>query len=202
LVFSASGIAIGAALGILIGRGSSCGFWFYKTDIFLVPRCAYWAAHGVGLMAVVMLGCLIDPAFRFTGSSARERGLRAVSAALLIAISIPLVACGLAWVGSHLSGEGFGFFGYLFIGAPMVALLISLALFLLTQAWHNLIAALLALAAYLAILFGSLVATATLLSNQQIGRSAFYLALLGMVCGWWTHRAIPPLPADSEVSGH
>jgi hypothetical protein len=196
LVFSVSGIAVGTALGVFIGKDSLCDFWFYKTDIFLVPRCVYWAAHGVGLMSVVMLGCLIDPAFRFTGRSATERVLRAVGSALLIAISIPLVACVVMWAGSQPPDEGFGF-DCLLLGAPiMVALLISLAMFVLTRAWHNLIAALLALAAYLAILFGSLVATATLLSNRQIGRSAFYLALLGMLCGWWIHRAMPSLPSQ------
>jgi hypothetical protein len=145
-VFLLSGALAGTGLGLLLWNEDLQSVWFEKGDIWLVPRCPYWAAHGVALLAGLFLASVIDPTLRRTARRIPHPALRLLASGALIAGSIPLVGCGLTFIVSLISEEGFGFGPY-FLGAPLVALLISLGLFLVTRKWYTLIVIVLAVVA-------------------------------------------------------
>jgi len=186
-VFLAFGALVGAGLGLLVGREDLQSLWFTKTDIWLVPRCSYWVAHGVALLAALGLATAIDGTLRHTLNFVSRRALRVLASGALVITSIPLVGCGLTLIIPLLSEEGFGFGPYL-VGAPLVALLIALAMFLLTAKWYNLIVFLLAVAALLARPIASLITLPLHLPNREVMPCMMAMALLALLCGWWLVR--------------
>ncbi len=187
LVFCFGGLIAGLCFGSITRIAVLANLWFIKADKFYVPSLNYWIGSSVSLLS----GLIVSYVFL------RARGLyplsysvtRLLSSALIIGTAFPLVYFldGFLWM--HLDWSSVRGV-YIFVSPVLIAILLSISLWILTKKWDTPVFVLITLACFLTSIFSNIIIFIFSMPWNRYEVVLFPLnhSLLSALFGYWLTR--------------
>ena len=189
-VFFVGSLCTGFIFGYITRIPNQAEFWFTKGDKFYVPTLNYWIGASISLFVGLMCSYIYIRIKNLLPYCSEMSLIQHILSALFILAAYPAMEFTDRFFWMHLDWD-FVRSIYIFIGPTIVALFVSLSLYVLTRKWELPISLLILAACFLVGIFSSLIISIFDLPGRQYELVQFPSnhSLLAVLYGLWLIRA-------------
>ena len=186
LIFFISGLGSGCLSGWLLSSARLTGFWFRKSDNFLIPTFRYYAAFSILLLSGLTVAYVISRNRGWIVGPLTRSTLRHIACALAIGFSAPAI-----FAIFTLDRDFFESPAWFFVGVIAFLCLISVACWILTSRLYypGVLINLLTLPAAISLLF--FLAKLKIGGRSEVFTYPIYDSLVAAAFGYWIARNNP-----------